>query len=110
MAVSYFVFYQGRAEHPTEFVDHYRNIHVPILSTWPGIESVRLHTPIDWSDAEPVRKAGFALAAEMTFPSVDQFQHALRSKERMEARRDFERFPRFIGDVFHQAMASERLK
>ena len=110
MAVSYFVFYKGQAEQPAAFVDHYRNIHVPILSTWPGIQGVRLHTPIEWSDTQPVREAGFALAAEMTFRTVDEFQQALRSEARMAARRDFERFPKFAGDVFHQAMTSERLK
>lgn len=110
MSVSYFVFYRGQAEKPEAFIDHYRNIHVPILSTWPGIESIRLHTPLDWSDTHPVRKAGIALAAEMTFRTVVEFQQALRSEERMAARRDFKRFPRFVGDVFHQAMASEKLK
>jgi uncharacterized protein (TIGR02118 family) len=109
MSVSYFVFYRGQAEQPAEFLDHYRNVHVPILSSWPGIESVRLHTPLDWSDSHPVHKAGIALAAEMTFRNVEEFQQALRSEARIAARRDFERFPKFVGDVFHQAMASEKL-
>jgi uncharacterized protein (TIGR02118 family) len=110
MPVSYFVFYRGQAEKPDAFIDHYRNIHVPILSTWPGIESICLHTPLDWSDTHPVRKAGIALAAEMTFRTMDDFQQALRSEGRIAARRDFECFPRFVGDVFHQAMSSEKLK
>lgn len=110
MPISYFVFYRGKAEKPEAFVDHYRNVHVPILSTWPGISGVSLHTPLDWSDEHPVRKAGFALAAEMTFPDTETFLGALRSEERNAARRDFERFPRFDGDVFHQAMVSEKFK
>jgi uncharacterized protein (TIGR02118 family) len=110
MSVSYFVFYRGQAEDAGKFVDHYRNVHVPILSTWPGIQSVSMHLPLQWDDSQPVRNAGLALAAQMTFADRDALQRALASEPRQAARRDFGQFPRFVGDVFHQAMKSEQLK
>lgn len=74
------------------------------------MESIQLHTPLNWTDTHPVQKAGFALAAQMTFRTLEEFQLALRSEGRVAARRDFERFPKFVGNVFHQAMTSETLK
>jgi uncharacterized protein (TIGR02118 family) len=109
MTTSYFVLYSGRADDPKGFVERYRTVHVPILRQWPGIRSIVLHTPQPWSDCHPVRRSGLALAAQMIFDDVDALQHALHSEQRAEARADFHDFPPFHGDVFHQAMQTERL-
>ena len=107
MSVSYFVFYQGSADCPEEFLSYYRNHHVPILLTFPGIEAVRLHTGASWSDPKGVSAAGFFLVAQMIFPDTDTLDRALISPQRAAAREDFHRFPRFNGSVLHQAMRTE---
>src|SRR6516165_7213708 len=99
MPVSYFVLYRGRAEQPDAFVARYREQHVPILRQWPGIGAVLLHTPIAWSDAEPVSEAGLALMCEMRFASAEALDAALRSPARAQARQDFRDFPPFTGEV-----------
>ena len=109
MTTSYFVLYSGQPADPAAFVERYRNVHAPILMRWPGIRSIALHTPLPWTDPHPVRPSGLALAAHMTFDDVAAFQRALASSERAEARADFHGFPPFHGDVFHQAMQTERL-
>lgn len=109
MTTSYFVLYAGSADDPMAFVDHYRSKHAPILSRWPGIRAITLHTPLVWSDPYSVRPSGLALAAQMTFDNPAALQRALASSERAEARTDFGTFPPFHGDVLHQAMTSEQL-
>lgn len=109
MTTSYFVLYTGRADEPMAFVDRYRSQHAPILARWPGTRSITLHTPLSWTDPYAVRPSGLALAAQMTFDSPAALHRALASPERAEARADFGTFPPFHGDVFHQAMTSERL-
>jgi len=110
MTVSYFVFYRGRPEKSEEFVARYRDVHVPILSAWPGIQSVFLHRPVEWTDTQKVRPAELALAAQMTFANEQELSRALASDQRAIAREDFYLFPKFDGDVFHQAMKTEKLK
>ena len=45
----------------------------------------------------------------MVFDSEREFQAALESPERKEARDDFSRFPAFHGNIFHQAMVSDEV-
>ncbi len=82
MSVSYFVRYEGEAESPAEFLDYYRERHVPILMRFPGIRRIVLHTPVAWQDESEARSA---------------------------ARGDFGNFPPFRGLVFHQAARSEEV-
>lgn len=105
--VSYFVIYRGISEDPDRFLAHYRDVHVPILKRWPGMQRIQLHVGADWTDPEPVKRAGAALIVEMTFDSEEALQTALASDERSLARADFGRFPRFSGEVVHQATISE---
>ena len=109
MTTSYFVLYSGRADEPEPFVERYRSVHVPILREWPGMRRIYLHTPAPWTDTHPVRPSGLAMAAQMTFDDIASLEQALRSDARARAREDFGRFPTFHGDVFHQAMQTERL-
>ena len=80
MTVSYFVRYEVEA--PDEFIRHYQDKHVPVLARWPGMRQ---------------------------FESQADLDRALGSPERLEARRDFEAFPAFEGEVLHQAMNSEEV-
>lgn len=110
MTVSYFVFYRGGAEDPRGFMDNYKAMHVPIIERFPGIKEIKLHTPGDALDVLPIEPGGFALVAELVFESAEDLDVALRSPERAEAREDFKKFPPFNGDVWHQAMVTERFK
>ena len=109
MSVSYFVRYEGTAADAGEFVRYYREEHAAILRRFPGIRSIVLHTPIAWRDPFPVQPDRFLMLAQMIFDSREDLDRALGSEARAEARRDFARFPRFEGSVFHQAALTEEV-
>lgn len=109
MTASYIVRYHGTAPDADAFLAHYRQSHAPILQRFPGIRSLVLHRAADFADPFPVTPGGNLLIAEMTFDDVGALNAALASPARAEARDDFANFPRFDGDVTHQAFLSERL-
>ena len=80
---------------------------MPILSRWPGLKRVVLHTSLAWKDPFPVNPGKSVLLAELQFESVEALNQALGSPQRTQARRDFENFPPFEGTVTHQAMNSD---
>lgn len=107
--ISYFVRYDGQSGDPQGFYDYYRDSHGEILQRFDGINSLILHRPVDWIDPFPVNKGPTSLLAQMTFDSEAALTAALNSPAREEARRDFQNFPSFDGQVFHQAMAAEKV-
>ena len=107
MSVSYLVFYRGRANDQQSFIDRYRDIHVPILKRFPGIQDVSLLTPMSWKDKHPVNPGQFTLIVQMKFASIEALELALQSPERDEAREDFKKFSVFGGEIWHQAMKLE---
>lgn len=106
MSVSYFVRYDIDVADQEAFIRHYRTQHVRILSTWPGVRRIVLHTPIEWSDACPVNRGRAVLMAQLEFDSAEAMQAAFASPERAAARADMAHFPPFEGVVTHQALAS----
>lgn len=106
MSVSYFVRYDVKAADEAAFIRYYREHHVRILSTWPGLRRIVLHTPIEWSDAWPVNRGSAALMAQLEFDSAEAMHAAFASPERAAARADMANFPAFEGVVIHQALAS----
>lgn len=107
MPVSYFVLYRGEADDGAAFVARYRDVHVPILKTWPGVREVIVHTAMPWIDPHSIEASGLLMMAQMLFDSRDDLERALRSPGRTEARADFHLFPPFRGAVLHQAVVSE---
>lgn len=108
MTVSYFVRYEISPRDPQAFLEHYRNVHVPILARWPGMRRVVLHTGVvAANDRFPVRQGAAFLLAQLEFESQADMEAALASPQRGEAREDFEAFPPYEGTVTHQAMFSE---
>jgi uncharacterized protein (TIGR02118 family) len=107
VSVSYFVRYEGEASE--EFLRYYREHHVPILARWPGMRRVVLHTVLPFKDRFEVSQGKASLLAQLEFETRADLDAALASAQRAEARRDFEKFPSFGGQVFHQAMASEEV-
>lgn len=104
--ISYFVRYRGSAADPAGFVDYYTTRHAAILKEFTGIRALSLHEPVVWNDPFPVHPDGTALLAQMTFDTPVDLDHALQSEARRRAREDFGRFPKFCGEVTHQAMRS----
>jgi uncharacterized protein (TIGR02118 family) len=102
--VSYWVRYRGRAAEPARFISRYQETHSAILKRFSGIKSLVLHTPVEFRDPFPVNRAGTMLLAQMTFDSAAALNAALASEARKAAREDFQHFPRFDGEVTHEAM------
>jgi uncharacterized protein (TIGR02118 family) len=109
MSVSYFVRYEIAVSDVNAFVRRYREVHVPMVARWPGLQRMVLHTPIEWRDPFPVNKGKAVLMAQLEFDSEEAMNRAFASPERAAARDDFKRFMTFEGVVTHQAMRSEEV-
>ena len=109
MSVSYFVRYDIAAADLAAFLARYRTVHVPLVTAWPGLQRMVLHTPVDWRDPFPVNRGKAVLLAQLEFESEQAMNQAFASRERAAAREDFLRFMTFEGTVTHQAMKSEEL-
>jgi uncharacterized protein (TIGR02118 family) len=105
--VSYFVRYRGSCLDPHGFHTHYESRHAGILRGFPGIRSLILHRPIEWTDPFPISRGGSFLLAQMMFDGESDLDAALRSEARQRARDDFQRFPSFAGEVTHEAMSGK---
>ena len=109
MSVSYFVRYDIAAPDLEAFVERYRKVHVPLVTAWPGLQRMLLHTPVGWQDPFPVNRGKAVLLAQLEFESEEAMNRAFASRERAAAREDFMRFMTFEGTVTHQAMKSEEV-
>jgi uncharacterized protein (TIGR02118 family) len=106
MTVSYFVRYDIDVPDVAAFVSRYREAHVPLVSRWPGLRRMVVHTPVEWRDPAPVNRGKAVLMAQLEFDSEEAMNRAFASPERAAAREDFKRFMTFEGTVTHQAMES----
>ena len=109
MSVSYFVRYDIDSADLDGFMRRYREVHVPLVSRWPGLRRMVLHTPLAWRDPFPVNPGSAVLMAQLEFENEAAMNAAFASRERAEAREDFKRFPRYEGSVVHQAMSGEEV-
>ena len=109
MSVSYFVRYDIEISDLDGFMRRYREVHVPMVARWPGLQRMVLHTPLSWRDPFPVNPGKAVLLAQLEFENEAALNAALASRERAEAREDFKRFPKYEGTVVHQAMAQEEV-
>jgi len=109
MSVSYFVRYDIQVADLEAFLRRYREVHVPMVSRWPGLRRMVLHTPLAWRDPFPVNPGSAVLMAQLEFEDEAAMNAAFASRERAEAREDFKRFPHYEGSVVHQAMSAEEV-
>jgi uncharacterized protein (TIGR02118 family) len=109
VSVSYFVRYDIAVADLPSFLERYRKLHVPLVTTWPGLQRMVLHTPVDWKDPFPVNRGKAVLMAQLEFESEEAMNHAFASRERATAREDFMKFMTFEGTVIHQATRSEEV-
>ena len=104
MSISYFVRYDIAAPDLPAFLERYRALHVPLVATWPGLQRMTIHTPVDWRDPFPVNRGKAVLLAQLEFETEEAMNQTFASRERALAREDFMRFVTFEGTVTHQAM------
>ena len=109
MSVSYFVRYEIEVADREAFLRRYRDVHVPLVASWPGLRRITLHTPLDWSDSFPVNAGRAVLLAQLEFDDEAALREAFASPQRAAAREDFRQFMTFEGKVIHQAMKSEEV-
>lgn len=109
MSVSYFVRYDIAVADFEEFVERYRSVHVPLVTAWPGLQRMVIHTPVDWKDPFPVNRGKAVLMAQLEFETEEAMNQAFASRERAVAREDFQRFMTFEGTVIHQAMRADEV-
>jgi len=109
MSASYFVRYEITAQDLGAFLRHYRDRHLPLVASWPGLQRIVLHTATEWHDPFPVNRGHAVLLAQFEFESPEALNAAFASPERAAARRDFQQFPAYEGLVTHQAMLSEEV-
>ena len=109
MSVSYFVRYDIAVPDLEAFLERYRKVHVPLVTCWPGLLRMTMHTPLDWQDSSPVNRGKAVLLAQLVFKDHRALQEAFASPERARAREDFKRFMTYEGTVIHQAMRTEEV-
>jgi len=109
VSVSYFVRYDIAVADLQSFLERYRRLHVPLVTAWPGLQRMVLHTPVGWQDPFPVNRGRAVLMAQLEFESEEAMNQAFASRERATAREDFMKFMTFEGSVIHQAMRSEEV-
>ena len=109
MTVSYFVRYDITTQDPDAFVRYFRETHIPLVSKWPGLRRIALHTQAEWNDPFAITRGNSMLLVQFEFESEPALRKALFSKERESSRINFQNFPAFAGTVTHQAMTSEEV-
>ena len=109
MSVSYFVRYDITTRDTAQFLRYFREVHVPLVTRWPGLKGVVLHTPVEWNDPYAITRGNSMLLVQFEFESAAALSRALFSPERARARLDFQNFPAFAGTVTHQALTSEQV-
>ena len=109
MSVSYFVRYDIEISDLDAFLRRYRDVHVPLVSRWPGLRRMVLHTPLAWRDPFPVNPGRAVLMAQLEFEDEATMHAAFASRERAETREDFKQFPHYEGTVVHQAMSQQEV-
>jgi uncharacterized protein (TIGR02118 family) len=109
MTVSYFVRYDITSQDPEAFVRFFRKEHVPLVSAWPGLKRIALHTQVEWNDPFAIVRGNAVLLVQFEFESAEALKKALFSRERERSRINFQNFPAFAGTVTHQAMTSEEV-
>ncbi len=109
MAAVYLVIYDGAPENPQEFLRFYAEEHVPIMWTLPGIRGIEIEVGAPAEDPL-AQDAGIFMIARFRFDSLADLQAALSSPARRLARADMGKFPKFRGQIRHQAVEIREIR
>jgi uncharacterized protein (TIGR02118 family) len=99
---SYVVRYHRPAADEAAFVANYLDDHPPLLARLPRIRSILCYLPI--AAPAPLPAADYMIGNEVAFDTIDDFNSAMASPERQEARKHFNSFPPFAGRNTHYPM------
>ncbi|MEY2405088.1 MAG: hypothetical protein QOG39_4 [Acidimicrobiaceae bacterium] len=87
---------------PEVFYDHYEKVHVGLAKNIPGLESFEWSKVVATATGEAPR---YALLAELTFPSMDDFGAGLGSEAGQAAANDVGAFAANGADMFISELA-----
>ncbi len=103
---TYLVAYEGPAEDPNAWHDHYIAHHPAIMVRLPGIRELEIYTGVETIDFLPGERVRHLQRNKVAFDSALALTAALESPLRAEMRADYKRFPRFSGRVTHFPMTT----
>jgi len=101
---SYVVRYHRPAEDEAAFVADYLAHHPLLLGKFPRIRAVICYLPIPAPEPGGLLAADYMLGNEVRFDTVDDFNAAMASPAREEARRHYRSLPPFTGRNTHYPM------
>jgi len=107
---TYLVAYEGPADDPSAWHEHYIAHHPPIMAKLPGIRELEIYTGVEWVGFPPGRRVRHLQRNKVTFDSHEALTAALESPVRAEMRADYLRFPKFSGKVTHFPMVTRVLR
>ena len=106
---TYLVAYEGPAEDPNAWHEHYIAHHPAIMAKLPGIRELEIYTGVECIDFLPGERVRHLQRNKVAFDTPQALTAALESPLRAEMRADFQRFPKFAGRVTHFPMATRAL-
>ncbi len=106
---SYVVRYHRPAEDEARFVANYLETHPSLLALLPRIRSLLCYVPLPHQERGPLPAADYMIGNEVAFDSVEDFNRAMASPVRQEARKHFHQFPPFTGRNTHYPMLRRSL-
>lgn len=77
-----------RPENVEQFMDHYENVHLPLIREMPGLRKLELHRMYDARGGEP----NPFLMAEMYFDSRESMLEAMKSEPGRAGGKDLQTF------------------
>ena len=108
-AFCYVVRYHRPAQDEAALVANYLATHPPLLGKLPRIRSILCYLPIQTPEPRTIPVADYMIGNEVAFDTVDDFNFAMASPAREEARRHFQTFPPFAGRNTHYPMLRRQL-
>ena len=91
MSVSLLALYR-RPENEGAFLEHYRQVHTPLVQKTPHLESMQ----VSLVTGSPMGEPEYFMVAEMRFPDQTRFDEAMASSENRAAGKDLMSFARGI--------------
>lgn len=101
-------YYEGTVaeDKRAEFDAYVEKTHMPLVARYPGLAELRYHKGVPWNGDPPA----FYHAFELRFANREDFDRAMASGIRQEARTDVGRFlPMFDGTVRHVLYETEEI-
>jgi uncharacterized protein (TIGR02118 family) len=106
---TYLVAYDGPAQDPRAWHEHYLAHHPALMAQLPGIRELEIYMALDWVGKLRGERKRSLQRNKVAFDSPAALTAALASPVREQMRADFARFPPFTGKVTHFPMLTRRI-